>query len=57
MPSPLNALRCAVLGGLLIPLITTAQLPAALSAVVVTPQVRAELVAHAPQGLGAGQAV
>ena len=57
MPTPLNALRCAVLGGLLFPLITTAQLPAALSAVVVTPQVRAELVAHAPQGLGAGQPV
>ena len=57
MPTSLNALRCAVLGGLLLPLITAAQLPAALSAVVVTPQVRAELVAHAPQGLGAGQPV
>jgi len=31
-----------------------AQLPA--SAVVTTPQVRAELVAHAPQGVQAGQA-
>ena len=52
-----NCLFRALLGGLLAPLLAAAQLSGAPSAVVVTPQVRAELVAHAPQGVGAGQPV
>ena len=57
MPNPLIALRCALLAGLVAPLWAAAQLPGAPSAVVVTPQVRAELVAHAPEGVGAGKPV
>ena len=57
MPNPLIAVRCAMLAGLVAPLWAAAQLPSAPSAVVVTPQVRAELVAHAPEGVGAGKPV
>jgi thiol:disulfide interchange protein DsbD len=39
------------------PLLAVGQLAGASSAVVTTPQVRAELVAHAPAGLAAGQTV
>ena len=52
-----SCLRRAWLGGLFVPLMAAAQLAGAPSAVVVTPQLRAELVAHAPLGLGAGQPV
>jgi thiol:disulfide interchange protein len=53
----LNAFRWSGLAGLLFPIATLAQLAGTPAAVVTTPQVRAELVAHAPAGLAAGHAV
>jgi thiol:disulfide interchange protein/uncharacterized Zn-binding protein involved in type VI secretion len=50
-------MRCGLLAGLLTPLLAAAQLTGAPSAIVTTPQVRAELVAHAPAGLADGQQV
>jgi len=57
MPIPSKLLRWSWLTGLMLSLEAVAQLAVAPSAVVTTPQVRAELVAHAPQGLDAGQPV
>ncbi len=57
MTHSLKVLRRSCLAGLVMPLAALAQLSGAPSAVVTTPQVRAELVAHAPAGLGAGQPV
>ena len=47
----MNALKLLLAAGLAAPLLATA----ATGAVVTTPQVRAELVAHAPAGIGAGR--
>ena len=57
MPKLLHLLRWSLFMSIAAPLLALAQLAGAPSAVVTTPQVRAELVAHAPQGLVAGQAV
>jgi len=57
MPLLSKLLRGGLLAVALAPLPAVAQSAGAASAVVTTPQVRAELVAHAPAGLAAGQAV
>ena len=50
-------MRSVLFAALAAPLLAMAQGVSAPAAVVTTPQVRAELVAHAPQGLIAGQAI
>ena len=57
MPLQSKLLHWSGLLSLLLPVAVLAQLAGAPSAVVTTPQVRAELVAHAPAGLAAGSTI
>ena len=55
LQSPMRTFQTLVATSLAVPLLALAQISTPRSSVVTTPQVRAELVAHAPEGVAAGK--